>query len=153
VSRLELAPIHPLKHLLSQTHMPRTKSKQTTNPPPNHSLFWFAWSARPSTHWISPVLAGVPFAWGNVCIFISAALYFIDVYGPLNGASAMAANGLARYTLGAAFPLFTFQMYERLGVAWATSLLGFVSVAMIPIPWLFWWRYGEVIRGKSRFSG
>jgi hypothetical protein len=98
------------------------------------------------------VLAGIPFAWGNLCIFLSAALYFIDVYGPLNGASAMAANGLARYSLGAAFPLFTFQMYERLGVAWATSLLGFVSVAMIPIPWLFFY-YGEVIRGKSGFRG
>jgi hypothetical protein len=64
----------------------------------------------------------------------------------------MAANGLARYSLGAAFPLFTFQMYERLGIAWATSLLGFVSLAMVPIPWLFW-RFGVGIRGKSGFGG
>ena len=64
-------------------------------------LFWFAWSARSEVHWISPVLAGIPFAWGNLCIFVAAATYLIDVYGPLNGASAMAANGLARYTLGA----------------------------------------------------
>ena len=39
----------------------------------------------------------------------SAALYLVDVYGPLNGASAMAANGVSRYTLGAVFPLFTVQ--------------------------------------------
>lgn len=32
-----------------------------------------------------------------------------DVYGPLNGASAIAANGIFRYTLGAVFPLFTVQ--------------------------------------------
>lgn len=32
-------------------------------------LFWFAWTARPSIHWISPTLAGVPFAFGNVSIF------------------------------------------------------------------------------------
>jgi hypothetical protein len=102
-------------------------------------------------HWISPVLAGIPFAWGNLCIFLSAALYFIDTYGPLNGASAMAANGVARYTLGAVFPLFTFQMYQRLGVGWATSLLGFISVAMLPIPWLFY-KYGERIRAKSRYE-
>lgn len=114
-------------------------------------LFWFAWSARSDVHWISPVLAGIPFAWGNLCIFLSAALYFIDTYGPLNGASAMAANGVARYTLGAAFPLFTFQMYSRLGIAWATSLFGFISVAMVPIPWLFY-KYGERIRAKSRYD-
>lgn len=30
-------------------------------------------------------------------------------YGPMNGASAMAANGIFRYTLGAIFPLFTVQ--------------------------------------------
>ena len=39
----------------------------------------------------------------------SAALYLIDTYGALNGASAMAANGLVRYMAGAAFPLFTIQ--------------------------------------------
>lgn len=33
----------------------------------------------------------------------------IDVYGPVNGASAMAANGIIRYSLGAVFPLFTVQ--------------------------------------------
>lgn len=34
------------------------------------SLFWFAWTARESVSWAAPVVAGVPFAWGNVCIFI-----------------------------------------------------------------------------------
>lgn len=34
-------------------------------------LFWFAWTAKREVHWISPVLAAVPFAWGNLCIFVS----------------------------------------------------------------------------------
>lgn len=34
-------------------------------------LFWFAWTARPDIHWISPVLALIPFNWGNLCIFVS----------------------------------------------------------------------------------
>lgn len=72
-------------------------------------LFWFAWTARAHVHWISPVLATVPFAWGNLSVFTAAALYLVDVYGPLNGASALAANGLVRYIAGAAFPLFTVQ--------------------------------------------
>ena len=72
-------------------------------------LFWFAWTSRHGIHWISPVLATVPFAWGNLCVFTAAALYLVDVYGPLNGASALAANGLVRYMAGAVFPLFTIQ--------------------------------------------
>lgn len=96
-------------------------------------------------------MAGIPFAWGNLCVFISAATYLIDVYGPLNGASAMAANGLARYTIGAAFPLFTFQMYSTLGIGWATSLLGFISLAMLPIPLIFF-RFGPGIRAKSNYD-
>lgn len=57
-----------------------------------------------------PTLSGILFAAGNLAIFIGGALYLIDVYGPLNGASAVAANGLARYSLGGIFPLFTVQM-------------------------------------------
>jgi hypothetical protein len=72
-------------------------------------LFWFAWTADNGVHWAAPVVAAVPFAWGNMCLFTSCALYMIDVYGPLNGSSAMAANGIFRYTLGAVFPLFTVQ--------------------------------------------
>lgn len=33
-------------------------------------LFWFAWTARSDVHWISPVIASVPFAWGNYLIFV-----------------------------------------------------------------------------------
>lgn len=79
------------------------------------------------------------------------ALYLVDVYGPLNGASAMAANGLLRYALGAAFPLFTVQMYDKLGIPWATSLLGFLSLLMLPIPWVFF-KYGPKIRQKSAYD-
>lgn len=84
-------------------------------------------------------------------VFISAALYMLDVYGPLSGASAMAANGLLRYTMGAAFPLFTVQMYQALGVKWATLLLAFICILMAPIPWIFY-KYGPGIRKRSHFS-
>lgn len=73
------------------------------------ALFWFGWSARPEVHWISCILSAVPFAWGNILIFMSGAVYIIDTYGPLVGASAIAANGLGRYGFAAAFPLFTVQ--------------------------------------------
>lgn len=132
-------------------------------------LFWFAWTARRDVHWISPILATIPFGWGNLSVFTATALYLVDVYGPLNGASALAANGLVRYISGAAFPLFTVQsesnhspvhcsllitrlvVYERLGIDWATSLLGFFSILLLPIPFVLF-RYGPQIRRKSHFD-
>ena len=51
----------------------------------------------------------------------------------------------------AAFPLFGNQMYERLGYQWASSLLAFLTLAMLPFPYLFF-RYGKRIRAKSRFA-
>ena len=34
-------------------------------------LFWFAWTAKESVHWISPVLAAAPFGFGNLMVFVS----------------------------------------------------------------------------------
>jgi hypothetical protein len=51
----------------------------------------------------------------------------------------------------AAFPLFGVQMYEKLGYQWASSLLAFLMVVMIPFPYLFF-RYGKRIRRKSRYA-
>jgi len=42
-------------------------------------------------------------------------------------------------------------MYKTLGDQWATSLLAFLTVAMMPFPYLFF-KYGKRIRGKSRFA-
>ena len=113
-------------------------------------LFWFAWTARADVHWIVPLLATVPFACGNLMVFSSALLYLIDTYGPLMGASAMAATGLLRFTLGALSPIFTLQMYQHLGIGWATSLLGFVTICLLPIPWVLW-KFGPRIRAKSAY--
>jgi hypothetical protein len=82
---------------------------------------------------------------------IASANYLIDTYQALTGASALAANGLLRYVLGAAFPLFTLQMYRSLGIAWATSLLGFVCVALLPVPWVLW-VWGRRIRKGSGYD-
>jgi len=34
-------------------------------------LFWFGWTARASIHWIVPMIGVIPFAWGNLCVFVS----------------------------------------------------------------------------------
>nr|POE75132.1 polyamine transporter 4 [Quercus suber]POE94789.1 polyamine transporter 4 [Quercus suber] len=114
------------------------------------SLFWFGWSAQGGVHWICPVIAEGLYGLGNLFVFMSAVLYMMDFYGPAYGASAMAANNLARYLLGAAFPLFIVQMYEGLGIGWASSLLGFLSLCLTPIPWVFY-VWGPKLREKTRY--
>ncbi|KAJ5403498.1 hypothetical protein N7509_003369 [Penicillium cosmopolitanum] len=109
-------------------------------------LFWFGWTSRTDISWASPVVAVMVFAWGNLCVFVSTTQYIVDTYHGLTVASAMSANSLARYGLAAAFPLFTIQMYTKLGIGWASSLLGFISVALLPVPWLFFFE-GENAEG------
>jgi hypothetical protein len=72
-------------------------------------LFWFAWTAKESISWASPACAIIPFAWGNICVFISTIQYIADTYHHSVIASAVSANGLARYGFAGVFPLFTLQ--------------------------------------------
>lgn len=51
----------------------------------------------------------------------------------------------------AAFPLFGMQMYEALGYQWATGLVAFVTLALMPFPYIFF-RYGKRIRARSRYA-
>ncbi|KAI8716176.1 MFS domain-containing protein [Fusarium sp. LHS14.1] len=110
-------------------------------------LFWSAWTARPDVSWASPAAAIIPFAWGNLCVFVSTMQYISDTYHGSVVASGASANGLARYCFAGAFPLFTTQMYASLGVDWATSLLGFLSLLLLRVPRVLF-RYGHIIRSK-----
>ncbi|KAK2836916.1 Citrinin biosynthesis cluster MFS transporter mrr1, partial [Arthroderma sp. PD_2] len=113
-------------------------------------LFWFAWTSSPNISWVPQVIAGVPIGFGLIIIFLQGINYIVDVY-LMYANSALAANTLIRSLLGAAFPLFASHMFRKLGVEWAGSVLGFVTVAMIPVPVLFY-IYGAKIRAMSRFS-
>jgi hypothetical protein len=76
--------------------------------------------------------------------------YLIDAF-TIHAASAIAANTVLRSLLGALLPLAGPPMYEALGLGWGNSLLGFIALAMAPIPVLFW-RYGEQLRLSKRFN-
>lgn len=72
-------------------------------------LFWYAWTAKATVHWASPVVAILPFAWGNLCVFVSCVQYMSDAYHGSVVASSSSANSLARYAFAGAFPLFIIQ--------------------------------------------
>jgi len=42
-------------------------------------------------------------------------------------------------------------VYTNLGINWATSLLGFISLALLPVPWVFF-KYGKTIRSHSQYE-
>lgn len=115
------------------------------------SLFISAWAAQFRAHWIVPIIFQGCVMFSSLLIYASATMFMMDAYGPLYAASASGAMMLSRYLLSAAFPLFALQMYRALGVGWATSILGFITVAMAPIPWCFW-IYGARIRERSRYE-
>ncbi|KAI9692813.1 MAG: hypothetical protein M1822_004807 [Bathelium mastoideum] len=113
-------------------------------------LFWFGWSARPSIHWIMPIIGSSFFSIGAFGLFMSVLSYLGDAY-PAYVASVYAGNDLFRSGFAAAFPLFANAMYKRLGLGWGSSLLGFISIAFIPIPFALY-RYGEQIRKRSKMA-
>ncbi|KAF2204912.1 MFS general substrate transporter [Delitschia confertaspora ATCC 74209] len=113
------------------------------------SLFWAGWTARKDIHWIVPTLAGIPFGMGYLCLFMSLLNYLVDAY-EIFAASASAASSFSRSSFGAVLPFAAKPMYRTLGVAWACSLLGFLSLAMCVIPFVFI-KYGYRMRERSRF--
>lgn len=68
-----------------------------------------------------------------------------------SAASAIAGNTFLRSLAGAGFPLFSTYMYEGMGIQWASTLLGCVAAALVPIPVLFY-LYGHKLRAKSSFA-
>ncbi|EKG12692.1 Major facilitator superfamily [Macrophomina phaseolina MS6] len=113
-------------------------------------LFWHAWTNSPSVPWPASVAAAIPFGFGMVLVFIGVLSYLIDAY-TMYAASALAANTVLRSLFGAAFPLFTRQMFDKLGIHWAPSLAGFLALACLPFPLLFY-KYGKQIRLKSKYA-
>lgn len=113
------------------------------------ALFWLGWTARESVPFWVPMLAGIPFGMGFILIFMALLNYLTDAY-EIFAASAMAASSCCRSLAGAVLPFAATPMYDQLGVAWASSLLGFLSLGMCAIPFLFLWK-GDVIREGSTF--
>lgn len=113
-------------------------------------MFWFAWTSYPSIHWISPILAGVPFGFGLNLMFLGITNYLIDAY-TIFAASVLAANTVLRSLFGAAFPLFTRDMYASLGTQWASSVPAFLALAMLPAPFVLY-RYGAQIRSRCVYA-
>lgn len=114
------------------------------------ALFWLGWSSKLSIHPVMPMMSGVSFGFGYLLIFIALNNYLTDAYKQFS-ASAAAAASTSRSIFAVFLPLATNSMYGQLGINWASSLLGFFSIAMAIIPFVFIQK-GAWIRANSRFA-
>ena len=113
-------------------------------------LFLFGWTSNKNIPWIAQCVGATFMGFGFFTIFQSSQNYLIDAFQRY-AASAIGANTFLRSMFAASFPLFVNPMFHRLGIPWASTVFGFVAVAMIPIPFLFM-AYGQRIRARGRFS-
>lgn len=109
-------------------------------------LFIYGWTARYKVHWIVPILSTVLIGVGNMAVFMCVSLYLIDAFA-VYAASALAANTVIRSIMGAVLPLAGQKMYKTLGLGWGNSLLGFVALGLIPVPWVLV-TWGERLRKR-----
>lgn len=109
-------------------------------------LFLYGWTAEYRIHWIVPMIATGCIGVGSIIIFMAIQMYLVDAY-TIYAASALAANAVVRSTAGAVLPLAGLPMFERLGLGWGNSLLGFIAAAFVPVVF-FMIRYGETLRNR-----
>lgn len=113
-------------------------------------LFAWAWSSYTRLSWAGPAFSGSACGFGFLCLYNPANNYIVDSYQHY-AASGLAAKTFVRSIWGACVPLFTIQMYHRLGDQWATTLMAFISLVCCGIPFLFY-VYGSRIRKFSRYA-
>ncbi|KJR83439.1 MFS multidrug transporter [Sporothrix schenckii 1099-18] len=110
------------------------------------TFFWYGWSADKQVHWIVPVLGLFPYGFAVIGVWQPSQAYVIDAYGHY-AASATAAFTVFRSVVAAFLPLAGPTMYATLGVGWGNSLLGFICIALIPVPLLIY-RFGGTLRKR-----
>jgi MFS family permease len=112
-------------------------------------LFIFAWTCVPtSIHWIVPIGATVPYGAGLVLIFLACNNYLVDMFCH-NAASVLAGGTVVRSIMGVVLPLCTLDMYDALGINWASTLVAFLSLIFVPVP-LILMKYGRRIRRMTQ---
>ncbi|KAJ2907351.1 hypothetical protein MKZ38_003208 [Zalerion maritima] len=119
---------------------------------PTVGLFVFAWTSTrtPQVHWAVPTLGIVVYGATSFvvmqCIFV-----YVPMSYPRYAASLFAGNDFFRSALAFASILFAKPLFENLGVARGTSLLGGLSTMGILGIFLLW-KYGRKLRSMSKFA-
>ncbi|KAK5633981.1 hypothetical protein RRF57_009695 [Xylaria bambusicola] len=107
-------------------------------------LFLYGWTIQFGIHWIVPLIGSALVGFGLIGVMLCIQTYLVDSYKEY-AASVIAANVVLRSLAGALLPLGGLQLYSALGYGWGNSLLGFITLALVPVPLAFR-IYGERLR-------
>ncbi|RDW61640.1 MFS general substrate transporter-58 [Coleophoma crateriformis] len=114
------------------------------------SLFWMGWTDYASISIWSPIMASVLFGYGLICIFMTAYMYLIDSY-EIYAASALTFVTFTRYVTAGGMTVVGVPFYNNMGPHWTLTILGCISLLMVPIPYVFY-KYGHIIRRRSQYA-
>jgi hypothetical protein len=110
------------------------------------ALFIYGWTVQPEVHWIIPCLSFIPFGFGLLGIFVPCQTYMVDAFLS-TAASAVAALVCMRSIFGAFLPLIGPKHYNNLGLGWGNTVLGFITLAVTPVPFAFL-KWGGYVRKR-----
>ncbi|KAH8688835.1 major facilitator superfamily domain-containing protein [Talaromyces proteolyticus] len=113
-------------------------------------LFLFAWTARPSVHWMASIVGLSLSIVGTFTIIVCMLQYLAFTY-PKYSASLFAANDFSRSTLAAGAIMFSRPMFLNLGIHWGVSLLAFLDIVCCVLLYALW-IFGPKLRSRSRFA-
>lgn len=113
-------------------------------------LFLFGWTARPSIHWIVPLIGVVIFVIGTFFILQSIFVY-VPLSYPQYAASLFAGNDLARSSMAAGSILYAHPLFVNLGIDRGLTVLAGLSVMGI-VGMVGIYLTGARLRARSKFA-
>jgi MFS family permease len=113
-------------------------------------LLIFGWAGEKGAHWSIPAVGMGIATIGITMVYLSVFNYFADAYGR-HASTAIAAQNLVRNGLCGCFPLFTNQMFARLGYGWACTIFSGIGVVLCVLPCLLK-HFGPRARLRSKYA-
>lgn len=111
--------------------------------------FVYGWTSYSSIPWIGPTIGLAMIGVGIMVVGQCAITYITDAYQIWSG-SAIAAVACIENLFSGFLPLAAASMYTNLGFQWASSLLGFIALALSFAPLVLYLK-GPTIRRKSKW--
>ncbi|WVR03905.1 hypothetical protein IAU60_000904 [Kwoniella sp. DSM 27419] len=114
-------------------------------------LFIFGWTAQSERHWMGPFVGQYLIGLGLMLAFNTLQNFFVDAFYPYS-AAAIASATACRSIIACILPLFTSDMFEKLGWGWGGTLLALVAMLGLPCP-LIMFVWGKRLRERYAFDG
>ncbi|KDN35401.1 hypothetical protein RSAG8_11622, partial [Rhizoctonia solani AG-8 WAC10335] len=113
------------------------------------SFFWFGWTSYPSISYLAPAFSGILSGFSVALIVLSLYNHVVDSYEDRGAIIMMVSLVVQSAFAGGFIPLAT-MMYERLNPRIASTILGAIAVAMVPILFALK-KFNSWFRAHSRY--